>query len=97
MEHNSHLEHLDVFQDDLLELLLLFGRVGVVEPQDELALEVIPVVLVQQRSLGVADVKVAATNQEKNESEQARAAARLYFFMLYSNSKQFCISKLKIY
>ena len=45
--------------DDLLELFLLLGRVGVVEPENELALEVGAVVLVQQGGLGVTDVEVS--------------------------------------
>ncbi len=54
------LEQLEVVQDDVLELLLLLGRVGVVKAQDELALEVVAVVLVQHGGLGVPDVQVAA-------------------------------------
>ncbi len=40
------LEQLEVVEDDLFELLLLLGRVGVVETEDEFAIEVIAVMLV---------------------------------------------------
>jgi len=54
------LQHLKVLQDHLLVLLLLLGRVRVVEPHNKFSVERLLVVVVEQRRLGVAHVEVAA-------------------------------------
>mmetsp|Transcript_1498 Transcript_1498/g.3347 ORF Transcript_1498/g.3347 Transcript_1498/m.3347 type:complete len:529 (+) Transcript_1498:630-2216(+) len=50
---------LEVVHDVLDELVLLLGRVGVVEAQEHLPFVVLSKVLVEEASLGVADVEVA--------------------------------------
>lgn len=50
----------------LLKVLLLLLRVGVVEAHDELALECHLVVLVEQGSLGVANVQVPERERNRN-------------------------------
>mmetsp|Transcript_80301 Transcript_80301/g.260100 ORF Transcript_80301/g.260100 Transcript_80301/m.260100 type:complete len:293 (+) Transcript_80301:1768-2646(+) len=54
------LQRRQVLDDALLELHLLLAGVRVVEPEDELAVVVPGVVVVQHGSLGVPDVQVAA-------------------------------------
>mmetsp|Transcript_38326 Transcript_38326/g.114750 ORF Transcript_38326/g.114750 Transcript_38326/m.114750 type:complete len:387 (-) Transcript_38326:1209-2369(-) len=48
-----------ILQDGRLILLLLLGRVGIVEPRDESTLVPSGVVIVQEQRLGVSDVKVS--------------------------------------
>jgi hypothetical protein len=56
-----------VFDDRVLELLLLLGGVGVVESKDQLALVLgVGEVVVQKRGLGVSDVEVATGLQLAN-------------------------------
>lgn len=50
----------------LLKVLLLLLGVGVIEAHDELAFKCDLVVLVEQSSLGVADMQVTGKEKEKN-------------------------------
>lgn len=50
----------------LLKVLLLLLRVGVIKAHDELAFKCDLVVLVEQSSLGVADMQVTGKAEEKN-------------------------------
>ncbi len=43
-------------QNDVLVLLLLLGGVGVIKAEDQLALEVVAVVLIQQGGFGVTNM-----------------------------------------
>lgn len=49
---------------NLFKVLLFFLRVGVIEAHDELAFKCELVVLVEQSSLGMADVKVTGKKRE---------------------------------
>jgi hypothetical protein len=51
-------EQLDVLFDDLLELGVLLGRVGVVETKDKLTFKFQLIELVQQSGLGVTNMKI---------------------------------------
>jgi hypothetical protein len=50
-----------VFDDSVLEFLLLLARVGVIETQEEFSLVfLVCEVIIQQRSLGVTDMEVTS-------------------------------------
>ena len=53
-----HIQRRQILDDVLLELIFLLARVGVIEAHQQAALVALRVVLVQQHSLGVTNVKV---------------------------------------
>jgi len=55
----ADLQQLQILQDHLLILLLLFSRISIVESHDEFSLEGLLVVVVEKSRLGVAHVKEA--------------------------------------
>jgi len=55
-----YLQHFHIVQNDLLVLLLLLGRIGVVEAHNEPALEDLLVVIVEEGGLGVSHMEEAA-------------------------------------
>jgi hypothetical protein len=64
-----HVQAREVAQDVGLELLLLFGRVGVVEPKEHLALVPLRVVLVQQHRLDNGSIE-GVLGKKKKEKER---------------------------
>mmetsp|Transcript_3780 Transcript_3780/g.10537 ORF Transcript_3780/g.10537 Transcript_3780/m.10537 type:complete len:363 (-) Transcript_3780:291-1379(-) len=66
----------EVGLDALLELVLLFARVGVVEAEEHLAVVVLRVVEVEHGRLGMANVEVAARLRREAGADLAHFSAR---------------------
>mmetsp|Transcript_104984 Transcript_104984/g.321648 ORF Transcript_104984/g.321648 Transcript_104984/m.321648 type:complete len:209 (-) Transcript_104984:35-661(-) len=72
----DNLQSREVGLDALLKLCLLLARVGVIESEDQLALVMPRVVVVQHRGLRVPDVQVAAGLRREARADLAHLGVR---------------------
>jgi hypothetical protein len=78
-----NLHAVQILQYGLLELLFLFLGVGIVESNDELAVILLGIIVVEQCCFSVANVKEAGSFNKRNQTKHTQKAQEGIEYKLY--------------